>query len=85
MVMGFQAVIVGRKKVDLMLTGYRSTLPKGLRLGVKKVAGIYAGAYLRQARFAGIKRFRGQLFRTLQRQIRNPMRFDKNNYVMWRQ
>ncbi len=70
----------GLNKVTNMMTGYQTTIPKGARLGTKKIAGNYARTYLEQMKIARITKWTGRSFNLLRRQITNPVQLDKNSY-----
>jgi len=79
---GAISITIDSKRVENMFTGYQSTLPEGMRLGVKKIAGKYAETYLNQMRFSGIRPWTGQSFSILERQIKNPLRIGTNEYAI---
>ncbi len=76
------SITIDSKRVENMLTGYRTTLPEGARLGAKAIAGKYAQTYLDQMPQAGIQKWTGRSFATLRRQVENPIRSGKNEYVV---
>ncbi len=76
------SITVDSKRVENMLTGYQRTLPKGARLGAKAIASKYAESYLNQMPSSGISKWTGQSFNVLRRQIDNPIRSGKSEYVV---
>ncbi len=79
---GAISITINSKKVEEMFRGYQTTLPKGARLGLKKIASKYAEIYLEQLSKAGIQRWTGQSANILKRQIDNPIRSGQNEYVV---
>ena len=65
-----------------MFTGYKTTIPEGIILGLKAIASKYAETYLNQLPQAGITPWTGQSANVLRRQKDNPIRSGKNEYVV---
>ena len=76
------SITIDSTKVENMLTGYLTTIPKGARLGNKAIASKYAETYLNQLPQAGITPWTGQSTNILRRQKDNPIRSGKNEYVV---
>lgn len=70
---GLISVTVDSKRVENMMTGYKKTLPEGLRLSAKKIAGKYAETYLDQMPKSNIEKWTGRSFAVLRSQIKNPI------------
>lgn len=79
---GSALVTVDAKKALDMVNGLITSIPRGARLGSKKIASKYAQIYLDQMPQAGIQKWTGQSFAVLRRQITNPIRTGRNEYVV---
>ena len=71
---GFLTITVDSKRVEQMLTGLKTTIPEGIKMGAKKTAGMYAEEYLKQIRVAGITNWTSRSAGILARQAKNPER-----------
>ena len=82
---GILTIEVDSKKVENLVTGLIKEIPKGAKLGAKKIASMYADAYLKQMAFAkavnpgpltkpSINSWTGRSFTELRRQIKSPHR-----------
>ncbi len=80
--LGIALVSIDDRKTMDMVTGLEVTIPRGLRNGGKRVASKYAEIYLRQMPIAGIRRWTGRSFAVIRRQIDNPIRTGRNEYVV---
>ncbi len=76
------SVTIDTKKVENMVTGLITTIPKGVRLGTKAIASKYAETYLNQMPQAGIQKWTGQSFNVLRRQIDNPIKSGRSGHVV---
>ena len=78
----FLTIEVDSKRVENLMNNLKQELPKGLDIGVKKVAGMYAGIYLEQVNIAEITRWTGRSFNILKRQKDNPQRIGRGYGVI---
>ena len=79
---GSALVTVDAKKALEMVRGLEVQIPRGLNKGAEKIASVYAQFYLRQMPEANIQKWTGRSFAVLKRQITNPIRTKKNEYVV---
>ncbi len=74
------AITIDARRAQGMLTGLRKTIPKAVDKGLQKLAKFGAMTASQQARAAGIKRWRGNLFDTLRRQQNKPRKTGPKSY-----
>ena len=79
---GSALITVDTKRALDMVRGLEVQIPRGLNNGAKKIASKYAQIYLNQMPQAGIQKWTGQSFAVLKRQITNPIRTGRNEYVV---